>query len=993
MRIWIFLTLILFRSISFAQVEDLNWYDSLRTWIGGGSNCIQGTTFSNAERLDQDLCGTKFTRPVRQLQATAANLEEEILFQEVTRRSHQSSQCHKDALGLYATNGERRAAFNNWANDAFNSVKDEIAFYVEEIAALRSENSTIRSTFDRQDYSTAQANLRRRVALNEEQIGKYNLAIKGLAAKIPLGNHAPIREAVQELLADPSLTADNANPANVKARFLSVYEGAVRKLKSSIDESVAFYDGKRNTAGNYQVDDAMKVALHNSGQVSTLLEGIAERSTDPAMKNYYINGLSCRMNANYKNGNTTVEIIKNVGLAGLTIFAAEVTLPIKAGAALISASSTVARLSYLGADFTTGLIRGLSIHGMYRMNFNDMINQCAGPSMLVNGQEPTQCEAGSRLNGMLQEASNADCATSVLFNVAPDLVAMRTAFMRSARGLRLNRAAASAESTEVEEIVVVGQRSRSAQGAGDAPTPAGTTRASRTERSGARGSDVEVASATPSPSPVVRAVRDRRELTDRYLNRNFSTPAQNRRWLEIAENTPPGTSARFLEIENASMKILNDTTLDKNFVTALTNKHKEMITDAIKDLQRRYPNVEFSIYSDFKSVRYAIRPKPPATSLPAALEADIASAFARANNEFSSFLRERNISPQGRPPNEWFRAGYAETADEATSAARYARRLDNNAMARFNDEGVQTRLEADRVSVQNDQRTLESTLQADLLEPVSEGSARMIPRREIFDGVRKTSTDDELVRFIQASTGRRVTTAQAADIRRYVDGVDNFSPSINVIDRQVASLADSDHGGFSIDFAGLGSFNGQATARAIAESGNLRSAIQASRQGERGVTAAFRERIESVQEGIQAVLRIHNIQAEIMISGDDMVVRPSRAIPESVRAEIAAELARKVEPSSIRLSHVGDDVVDGNERMLMATLGENCEKKIRRRVREVLGPQRVDNMMMMVEVSGQGVSSFSGNLVLSSDRRSSISASDRSQVQSIATQVFAAGCQ
>jgi hypothetical protein len=73
----------------------------------------------------------------------------------------------------------------------------------------------------------------------------------------------------------------------------------------------------------------------------------------------------------------------------------------------------------------------------------------------------------------------------------------------------------------------------------------------------------------------------REQYIKAHLSQDFATEAENRAWMKEATRTKPDGKSLFLDIENSKMKFLNDTLKDKNLVTALTNRHKELLLKSL----------------------------------------------------------------------------------------------------------------------------------------------------------------------------------------------------------------------------------------------------------------------------------------------------------------------------------------------------------------------------------------------------------------------------
>jgi hypothetical protein len=161
----------------------------------------------------------------------------------------------------------------------------------------------------------------------------------------------------------------------------------------------------------------------------------------------------------------------------------------------------------------------------------------------------------------------------------------------------------------------------------------------------------------------------REAFNHQNLNKTFTTPEQNQKFVSIAENvTKADGKTVFVDMENSVMKILNDRTRDKNLVTSLTNRHKAILSEKLKELQAANPGLEISLYSDFKSMRLALHGKVPEN-----IEEQLQALWGKANTQFSNELKESMLIRNEDPAHTWFRGGVGDTADIANLFAREAR--------------------------------------------------------------------------------------------------------------------------------------------------------------------------------------------------------------------------------------------------------------------------------------------------------------------------------
>ncbi|MCM2282689.1 MAG: hypothetical protein NDI61_12675, partial [Bdellovibrionaceae bacterium] len=134
----------------------------------------------------------------------------------------------------------------------------------------------------------------------------------------------------------------------------------------------------------------------------------------------------------------------------------------------------------------------------------------------------------------------------------------------------------------------------------------------------------------------------RQRYNAQHLHKQFTTEVQNEVWISAAQAIRPKAGRRFLDVENAVMKALNDRLRDKNFVTSLTNRQKEILLGKIQKLLDETPGVQMLPYSDFKAMRFAFDGR-----LPADFEKRLARAVRSANDEFVDELRALKLVREG----------------------------------------------------------------------------------------------------------------------------------------------------------------------------------------------------------------------------------------------------------------------------------------------------------------------------------------------------------
>lgn len=412
-------------------------------------------------------------------------------------------------------------------------------------------------------------------------------------------------------------------------------------------------------------------------------------------------------------------------------------------------------------------------------------------------------------------------------------------------------------------------------------------------------------------------------LFDSHLKFNPTTSTDNALWIARAKSSNPGL---FFDVENAALKRLNDTLGDKNLVTALTNLHKDILFKKLDALKRKYPNLDILKYSDFKSSRFSF-----GGEIPPNLDQELTQIFKDANEEFAQRVAARtDISiPDSETPSTWFNAGIGASADQAGLAARHARQTPRGGLQILHMDKVRDQVQTSMRSIEDQRKKVISFMPANLLE----GSGQTaIPSTEVFEVLRKAkdASPEELAQMMKTRFDATLTPSQANELSQYSKDVDQFSPGIWIEERVVANLDEAVHGGFSVDFKGMGARNVSQVARDLASSGdNVDLAIKTIREGEGVVTKQFDEAKEGFQNLVSKTLDDLNIPVKTECSGDDCVSIPTAVLPDVAKEKMMAAIARTENPSGYRLSFIPPNIV-AKERSVVAVHGELVEKKVRK---------------------------------------------------------------
>lgn len=476
---------------------------------------------------------------------------------------------------------------------------------------------------------------------------------------------------------------------------------------------------------------------------------------------------------------------------------------------------------------------------------------------------------------------------------------------------------------------------------------------------------------------IAGSMKTRAQMIREYLTREPTTTTQNEAWMNLAAKPSGGKGQRyFLDVENSKLKELNDTLLDKNLVTSLNNRYKEILDQKIKDVRSRFGG-RSEVYSDFKSIRYAFD-----GAVSPQLRAELERAVQSANREFGEELAQMKLVRATDPnPATWFRAGAGETADEATAAARYSRAISGDRSIRsFSDPVLQEKISTTLSYTHLYRERLAEKFRGTLME--GERGAETLSR-EAWEVIRKAKNDRELRSSLEATFGIKSLDAQAvSDLRTYTGLVDEFSPGLHIAKREVATLDTASAGGFSADFSGLGAENLKSTEMALARAKKLEEALRETRLEEQGVTSAFNQRKDKFQEVVASALSSRGHVLKTICSGDDCVAIPTQALSAADKRSVIQALSKESEnPSRIRLSFVGPQVKDASVRGVIAVQGETLEKSLRVNLQGRIPKDKLEGLLFGVDMHGSVPGSGEVSLIIGRRNGLAVTEKERSAIE------------
>lgn len=461
--------------------------------------------------------------------------------------------------------------------------------------------------------------------------------------------------------------------------------------------------------------------------------------------------------------------------------------------------------------------------------------------------------------------------------------------------------------------------------------------------------DAEKASVIKRERPVASISRD--DYIDEWAPRRATSTYENNAYIDLSlKGKDPGLF--YLDTQNTALKRLNDTLRDKSLVDAFGNRYNNLVQVALRDFQKKYPDVTISMYSDYKSLRAAIRGPPGQEQK---LMDELADMMDDVSDTFITELKANNLVDPKFQNEIWFRAGLGRSADEANLVTRFSRRGDDSATSHFSSSSIQSDIQNARNLSEASRQSIITRFEGSPM--IQEVGSVKVPTAAVLEVVRKNSDMNDVAKILSGRYGREVTVKDAELLKQYFNQVDQFSPGLLISERVEHNFGNAVHGGFTVDFAGVGSVNAEATAIGLASGRNLEDAISQVRLQELRVTRDLDALKSRTQDAVRTVLDRHNIKAQITISGDDMLVVPTKVLTPEVRREVAfaqvrAQIGTTTEASGMRTSFFGPNIADDTARSIQATIGETIEKRLRKRLEGVLTQDELKHTHFAIDMKG-----------------------------------------
>lgn len=463
-----------------------------------------------------------------------------------------------------------------------------------------------------------------------------------------------------------------------------------------------------------------------------------------------------------------------------------------------------------------------------------------------------------------------------------------------------------------------------------------------------------------------------------YQEVAITTEAQNKAYISATQKASASSNSaknsQVIVSENSVLKKCNDVLKDKNLCTSLTNYQNQNLHSNLQSLKDKYPDINFEFYSDFKSVQLSLQSSKEITpAMRKQILKDYEQIFQKSNGEFAAKAKELGIdtSDIGDAKN-WFKAGSGSTLDEAALAARRARDegVPSGKVMDYSSEEVQGEMSRRLSSVENTrQEVVGSSSMKGLTDRTADGT--VLPKQEVFDLVRKSSSAEDLAQTMSNRYGREFSVADAQKLQSYSKQVDEFSPSILIAKRENVNLDNAMAGGASADFLGMGSANARATAAGLSGKTNLTEALGSVRKGEQEVTTTFKARMETFKKVVGG---------NVICSGDDCIRVASTALSESEKIRMLNDLARSPETRQVRMSFVGPGVAQ-EHRMQLATHGESIEKSFRKELEGHVDYSKLSKMTFGFDMKTTQLNQGRVDLIIGKNNSLNLTNKEKDEIQ------------
>ncbi len=217
----------------------------------------------------------------------------------------------------------------------------------------------------------------------------------------------------------------------------------------------------------------------------------------------------------------------------------------------------------------------------------------------------------------------------------------------------------------------------------------------------------------------------------------------------------------------------------------------------------------------------------------------------------------------------------------------------------------------------------------------------------------------------------------------YFEKVDQFSPGLRGVKRDFATLADSTHGGISIDMIGLGADHIQQTsAKAFGTAKNMDEFLAIARKGEESLTGDVLQRKRVIENHFKKITG--DPEAVVMCSGDGCkAYLKNREVTSSEGQKLSDVLTSAGgESGRLRFSQVSklEKQADAD---FIAKKGEDIEKAIRRSAVAEIDLRRLEGINFTVQIAAKDASGGAAKVLISTANGVVLSRGEKKRLESL----------
>jgi hypothetical protein len=463
---------------------------------------------------------------------------------------------------------------------------------------------------------------------------------------------------------------------------------------------------------------------------------------------------------------------------------------------------------------------------------------------------------------------------------------------------------------------------------------------------------------------VFGGIRDRDNRTfvglARYANSGMPTPAK-----------------LFFDLENAVLKELNDKVVqDKDFVTALTNLHKDVVWQTISadPVLRKHIVAK---YSDFKSVRLAFDVDNPE------IRRKLKEKMTEINGRYRDYVaslglkagwqeKARGLAADAR---NWYHGGVGASPDEAGLATRSSRYFSGVSEVRSFLESKELLEESRRVVTKYQQWTETRFASVPGFLTLAPGGKKVLSA-EAIESIRKVSPKENtnlgyqeaIQKVLRERFQISVSGEEALALREMLNQADRFSPGLLLEERVVIDLGQPAAEVLSADFKGQNARNLEETLKALVEPNkSLEETVRLARAGEEAATRSLEER----KGRFQRVLGEMFPGLKASFSGDDGMAFLPKPLTEVERKKFAELWQREGgRAEDIRLTFERFQYADTGKsiptemRSKLVVAAEGMEKKLRADLIASVPRERLNDLQIAVALTGNETKKASAKIYL-----------------------------